>query len=73
MQILKVISPRQSIQEVLPSPNSILLSARQANNSGEKMLGQRIETLFRKPEDQDGGLMPQNTILPGLDFRLLLY
>ena len=40
----------------------------------DKLLWQGIVTLFRKPADQeDGGLVPQGTVLPELEFRLLLY
>lgn len=42
-----------------------LLTAWQANKSGDEFWGQAIMTLFRKPADQeDGWLMSQRTILP---------
>ena len=35
---------------------------------------QGVMTLFGKPAAQkDGGLVPQRTVLPELEFRLLLY
>ena len=52
----------------------ILLAPCLANKSRDKLLGQGIATLFRKPADQeDGGLASQRTILPELEFRLPLY
>ena len=49
------------------------LAAQQANKSGDEVLGP-IVTLFRKPADRgDGGLVLQRTILPEVEFRLLLY
>ena len=52
----------------------IMLAKLQANNVRNKLLGQRIATLFRKPADQeDGGLVFQRTILPELEFRPLSY
>ena len=52
----------------------VLLTARQANKSRGELLGQGIATLFGKPANQeDGGLMSQRTILPELEFKLLLY
>ena len=51
----------------------VLLTLWQANKSRDKLLGQAIVTLFGKPPDQDVGLMSQRTILPELEFRLLLY
>ena len=37
----------------------------------QELLGQGIATLFRKPAD--GRVMCQRTILPKLEFRLILY
>ena len=52
----------------------ILPTARQANKSRDKLLGQGIVTLFGKPADRDnGGLVSQRTTFPELEFRLLLY
>ena len=52
----------------------VLLIARQANKSRDKVLEQGIATLFGKPTDlDDGGLVSQRTILPELEFRLFLY
>ena len=51
----------------------VLLTTQQANKSRDEVLGQRIATLFGKPAAQeDAGLVSQRTILPELDFRLLL-
>ena len=39
-----------------------------------QVVGARNMTLFGKPADrEDGGLVPQRTILPELEFRLLLH
>ena len=52
----------------------ILLVAQQTNKLRDGLLGPGIATLFIKPADQeDGGLVSQRTILPELEFRLLLY
>ena len=52
----------------------VLLSTPQANKTTDELLGQGIETLFRKSADQeDGGLMSQRAILPELECKLLLY
>ena len=52
----------------------VLLTAQQGNKSRDALLGQGIATLIEKPADrEDGGLMSQRTILPELEFRLLLY
>ena len=51
-----------------------LLTAQQASESRVKALEQGIVISFRKPVDgEDGGLMSQRTILPELEFKLLLY
>ena len=47
----------------------ILLITCQANTLRDKVLGQEIANLFR----QDGGVVSQRTILPKLQFKLLLY
>ena len=45
----------------------------QSNKSRDKLLGQGTVTLFGKPTDQeDVRLVSQGTILPELDFRILL-
>lgn len=57
---------------LLPSLSSkfILLAAQQVNKSRDKVLEQGIVTLFRKPADrEDGILVSQRTILPGLEFQ----
>ena len=60
--------------EELPNPKFLLLCAWQANKTIDKLLGQGITTLFGKPADWEvGGLVSQRTVLPGLEFRLLLY
>ena len=52
----------------------MLLTTGQANQSRDQLLWQRITTSFRKPADrEDGRLMSQRTILPELEFRLLLH
>ena len=52
----------------------MLLTAQQANKLRDEVLGQGIVTLFGKPADQeDGRLVSQSTILPELEFRLLIY
>ena len=52
----------------------VLLPTQQASKTADELLGQGIETLFRKSADQeDGGLMSQRTILPELECRLLLH
>ena len=54
-------------------PKLILLAVQQTNKSQDKLLGQRIVTLFRKPENwEEGVLVSKTTILPKLEFRLLL-
>ena len=51
-----------------------LLTTQQANKSRDELLAQGIATLFGKPaHGEDGGLVFQRTILPELEFRLLLY
>ena len=46
----------------------------QANKVRDELLRQGIATLFGKPADwEDGGLMSPKSILPKLEFRLLLY
>ena len=44
----------------------------QANIQRDDAMGQRIATLFRKPAEIDDGLVSQRTILPELEFKLLL-
>ena len=45
----------------------VLLTAPQANQLKDEVLGQKIVTLFGKPTDgEDGGLMSQGTIMTGL-------
>ena len=52
----------------------VLLIAKQANKSRDKLLGQGIVTLFGKPADgEDSGLLSQRTVFPELQLRLLLY
>ena len=52
----------------------IRLATKQANKLRDNLLGQGIVTLFGKPgEREDGELVSQKTILPKLEFRLLLY
>ena len=52
----------------------VLLATQQVNKSRDALLGQGIVTLFRKPANrEDGGLVSQRTLLPELEFRLLLY
>ena len=50
----------------------VLLAARQANKLRGESLGQGMVTLFGKPADQGDGLVSQRTILPEIEFRLLL-
>ena len=51
----------------------LLLTARQASKSRDEMLEQEIATLFGKSAGRkDGGLVPQRSILPKLEFWLLL-
>ena len=52
----------------------ILLTTQQANKSRDELWRQGRVTLLGKPADrEDGGLVSQRTILPELEFRLLLY
>ena len=52
----------------------ILLVAQRANKSRDRLLGQGMTNLLRKPADrEDGGLVSQRTIVPELELRLLLY
>ena len=51
----------------------MLLATQEAHKLRDELLRQGIVTLFRKLADQeDGGLVSQRTILPKLEFRLLL-
>ena len=51
----------------------LLLTTRQASKSRDEVLGQGIVTLLGKTADGEGrGLVSQRTILPKLEFRLLL-
>ena len=51
-----------------------LLAIGQANKLRDEVLGQGTATSFGKAADwEDGGLMFQRTLLPELEFRLLLY
>lgn len=63
----------QSIMPFLMESKLLLLPALQANMSRDKMWAQGIAILFGKPMDQeDGGLVFQRSIIPWLEFRLLL-
>ena len=58
-------------KDVVTESRLALLTTQQANKLRDKLLGQGVATLFRKPADH--GLVSQRTILPELEFRLLLY
>lgn len=50
-----------------------MLATQQADKLRDEEFGQGILTLFEKPADREnGGLAPQITILPELEFGLLL-
>ena len=52
--------------------SKLVLLPRQDSKLRDKLLGQGIATLFRKPADRkNGGLLSQRTILTGLEFRLV--
>ena len=52
----------------------IQLTAWQASKARDEVFQPGIATLFGKPADQeDGALVSQNSILPKLEFRPLLY
>ena len=52
----------------------VLFATRQASKLRDDLLEKGIVTLYRKLVDRvNGGLMHQKTILPELEFRLLLY
>ena len=62
------------VSEGVTESKFILLAAKQVNKSRDELLRQGIVALFGKPADQEeGGLLSQRTVLPGLEFRLLLY
>ena len=67
---------QEQIGRLVIESKFLLLTARQANKSRDKVLEQEIATLFGKPAGtKDGGLVdwcPQRTILPKLEFLLLL-
>ena len=50
----------------------VLLTAKQVNEMGDELLGQRIATLFRKLADlEDDGLVPQRIIMLELELNLV--
>ena len=71
-EIIEPVNVRVRIQTVTES-KFVQLTAQQSNKSRDKLLGQGTVTLFGKPTDQeDVRLVSQGTILPELDFRILL-
>lgn len=51
-----------------------MITTQQADKLRDEKFGQGIVTLFEKPADiGNGGLAPQITILPELEFGLLLW
>ena len=50
----------------------VLLTAKQVNEMGDELLGQRIATLFRKLADlEDDGLVPQRIFMLELELNLV--
>ena len=71
--ILGISSVSQEDLKFVTESKVILLTTGQVSKLGDEVLGQGVETLFRKPGDQeDGGLVSQRTILPESGLLLIL-
>ena len=58
---------------MLPNPKPVLLATRWVNKSRDESLGQGTVSLFGKPAaGEDDGPVSQSTVVPELEFRLLL-
>ena len=71
--VIDMCRVQEQIGRLVIKTKFLLLTEQQANKSRGKVLEQEIATLFGKPAGRkDGGLVPQRSILPKLEFWLLL-
>ena len=71
--VIDMCRVQEQIGRLVIKTKFLLLTEQQANKSRGKVLEQEIATLFAKPAGRkDGGLVPQRSILPKLEFWLLL-